>query len=1006
MATYEKKPLTPAPKEQLGIADTAVDRELSNLEEEETFACMDIASTQDPLRKLFGPSNPSPVNPSPVLAGLPSPSVHAYEKGVADVSVDSASYPQAPPPTPQADSERVAKGGHPALRSNAEKVIAAAALRASQDARRVAEKVKLIDYTLTAIQMRMENDRMLSTMLPTLSRDVAEKALTRFFKSRSEDYRGTLAGHSSVEDALASEVRQLHDAVNLDRIHGAPSNPGCGADLIQRMEDVESESSRERQRELGVVERELVEVDREGAKGANSMSESSLKLLSHTKERYSQLQRLHIENQRHKEQQLKEQQLKDQRFREQQLREQQQRAQKLEEQHVRDQQLHAQQMRAQRIGADDHLEQSFKAMNIREPQERDFQERELARRMSQGDHMLHALEGDQRAPRALHSVAGVATGEAGAGAYPVSRGPVLSSGHLADRSSNYATAGTPTGHSGSNSSGVLHPGAVMAQPSQRSSADRMSSSGLRQMVSNLPLHQQYPEVPTDRRALRMPSGPMASGEVPFLGVTKASRLPNAAEPPMPLAVRPAPQDYSYPVPYSHRAHVPGSHLAFGADQQHYSAQRSRSLSSGQVDPPHQRPPEYAIGRPHSLSNNSISQIPHGHFSPLLQQPLGAGYETAQEERLVLERRRVAYPYPAEDYLSQQSSDFSGYPLGTYYDEGNVAHAQRGYSGHVPLSAVSSQPSAGVTDPRFNPQSHPVAPLASNHTEEPHQLYRSNRGNGMDIAGPSRNPNYMPGLGQQPTSMYPVNRELQSWNRGGVNYIQSGPENRANGTPQGPVGQNARSALSSAGSQLAVSQSGYIPGHSPSNCPQGEESLSIYRQVEKGPNRYVEGTVKVQRRSNPQARTEFAKHDSSSYQEYLHIVQGRTEGTELTRNVHTGLVGDAQKYSDGSERLPSSVIRRARSDIPTGAVHSEPKQYGPQVPELSPFAPIPQVRRVSAAINDPPQQLGRLVREELVPNMNAPQPSASLAQDINRRAERGPSSNQQALQGMLNAFANV
>eukprot|EP00177_Eucheuma_denticulatum_P001264 GFKZ01002302.1.p1 GENE.GFKZ01002302.1~~GFKZ01002302.1.p1 ORF type:complete len:803 (+),score=68.66 GFKZ01002302.1:348-2756(+) len=802
MATYENKPLTLAPNEQLGMADTAVDRELSNLDEEEAFACMDMASTQGPLRKLFCPPDLPHTNPSPVLTGLPSPSVHAYEKGVADVSVDSASYPHAPPPTPHADSDRLAKPGQPALRSNPEKVIAAAALKASQDPRRLAEKVKLVDYTLTAIQMRLENDSRLSRLLPSLSREVAEKALTKFFKSRSEDYRGTLAGHSSVEDALASEVRQLHDSVSRDRLHGAPPNPGCGADLIQRMEDVENESSRERQRELGVVERELVEVDRDVAKDANGMSEISLKLLNDTKERYNQLQRLHLENQRHKQQQLKEQHLKDQRLREQQLRDQQQRVQNLEGQHMRDQQLYAQQIRGQRVGPDDILEQNFKAMKIQERQEWDTQERELVSRTSQSDRISHALEGKHGAPPgALQNVSRVACGESGTGAYPVSTRPAPSD-HRADHASNYPTPGTLTAHpisnAASNAPGVLHPGAGMAQPSQRSSADRMSSNGLRQAVPNPMMHQPYSEVGSDRIPLQTRTGGMALGDVPFVGVAEALRLQNGREPLLPLPGRSVPPDYPYSAPYNHRSHIPDIHQAAGADQQYYPLRNSRALAPGQGDLSHQRPPpEYAIGRPHSLSNNSASQMPYDHYNPLLQQSVGPRYGI--------------YPYPAESYLSQQSSDFCSYPLGTYYDEDNVAAAKPGYAEYVPLSALSSQQPIGATGPRFNPQSHLVTPLASNLNEEAHRSYRSTLVNGVDVAGPSRNAIYTPGLGQQPTSMYPGNRELQTWSREGRNYIQSGQQNRASDAHQGPACQTSRSALVTPGCHPVGSRSGLLPG---------------------------------------------------------------------------------------------------------------------------------------------------------------------------------------------------
>lgn len=143
------------------------------------------------------------------------------------LSVLSAPAPGAsntPPPTPatETDSHSVAQPS-PALRGRV-------------------EHLQGIDALLMAAQLRASNDAMLRALLPNVTREAVEMALTRFIKMRTE---GDVV---DAEHTLAEEVRRLQDGVTTDYIaRGKEGDAGSNGrqvppDLSQRMEDLEEQS--------------------------------------------------------------------------------------------------------------------------------------------------------------------------------------------------------------------------------------------------------------------------------------------------------------------------------------------------------------------------------------------------------------------------------------------------------------------------------------------------------------------------------------------------------------------------------------------------------------------------------------------------------------------------------------------------------------------------------------------------------------------------------------------
>lgn len=947
------------------ITDTAVDRELSTFEDEPPLDYIQPISTQKtPSTDLHQIPQPSPSNPSrtPVYDVSPT-ALHAYEKGFADVSVESEGPPDAPPPTPQAVADHVAKGGACASRQEAEANMRNAARREVVDARKVRDMLKMIDLTLTAVEMRMANDRILSGLLSKLGRDAAEMALTSFYMGRSDEHRGLMTGRSFVEERLAQEVRRLYDAVSMDHIRGNVLVTGHSPDLMQRMEDVEIESARLRKKELEAVEKELklveLELAKEGGKGLEPM-------LNATKEWCLKLKNQHMEEQKKKELERLELQRRE----------------------------HLREVNAVVALSHGHRRSEQSGGRTREPQHTDVgavRTQSLSERPqpAASTYMYHPA---RKVPVPSMISAAMHTSE---GRFA----PVPSQSMYLETPRSHAMQQEPA-HVGRQQHLPATSDVAIPAPQKFYLADAVNAALRQQPIPVAQLNHEYGPKAQSGSGPKLHHVPV-TGPIPYQTTLPAHARPeygaqpphsthwchkvNANQPNMQIQYAPAPTQPNY---FPHGENTP-THPYAAPFMQNYA--------------PYAPPSEYGNGRPHSLSHNPGTVMPFPGTNQMAQYVQMPGHGPTLHPHGTPPHRVLYDQYPERPY---------SYPEGTYADSVVLPSTHPGFpqrpSTTVPLSYLA-QP---YGYPRFEGDN-----ALSNRLSEARQAHRLPHGHSRVTYEGAHPPE--PANAGQTASGHKMPSHFYKTNQGTSTLLETGNERfllrleKISGeVPQGAVGRTiGQTAANPVGEQNLVPYSNAQLTEPEISTPIPQREVSGYYQLHgKQLENYAEETFRqretVVTRTNAQLSADMMLQETHSYEEYRKNLKevARPEAQRIDAGHRNG---PAHQIGTDHRRQRTNAVSLTESDIVTGAIPVESIPLFPEMREIRGKAEVAHAPRASGGGDTISEVSGHILGREpggrsAMPNMLHGAPQEAL------RAGESTSADQQArrLQSMMNAFANM
>lgn len=946
------------------ITDTAVDRELSTFEDEPPLDYIQrIPTPKQPCTHLHQIPQTSPSNPPPASVYDVSPTVlHAYEKGFADVFAKSEGSPNAPPPTPQAVANHVVKGGACASREGAEAVMRNVARREVINSHKVCDALKIVDLTLTAVETRMGNDRILSGLLSKLGRDVAEMALTKFYMGRSEEHRGLMKGRSVVEERLAQEVRRLQDAVYMDHIRGNVLVTGHAPDLVQRMEDVEMESARLRERELEAVERELELAEREVAKEGGQALESMLNV---AKEWCLRLKNQHMEERQRKE--LKQMEL---------------------------------QRGAQQLGVDAVV--AFSQGHKQTEQDGERACRPHGADIGAGRVRTLPVQSRPAASTSMYDPARkvpvppivfAATGDAeGRPVQALSRPMYLE---------------TPSSHA--TQLGCAHISRQQHPPATTDAAIRDPPKFCLADAVNAALRQQ--PIPVAQLEKRYGSKAYGSSGTSFQHASVTG--PSPCQPGFPPLARPeygAQPSYSTPWPHYEmnpsRPHMQAQH-AVAPTQPNYFPYNENAPTHPSTSPFMQNPavysapPEYGTGRPHSLSHNPEAPMVFVGANQIAQHGQMHGYGPTP----------YTHGIPTHQVVYQQYSESSlSYPPDTYRDDEVL---QPKHPGHLRKSqntqASPSQPGHPLGYPCFERHelsarlsgAYHVQGLPHNNStgvefENTHPLGHANA---CQMAGGQKSPSHVYVTRRGPSTLLEAEDEYYL-----VRFAKE--------APQGATGR----AVGQAALNPVVEQN--LAPHFNAQPIQVETGPSIphcevpehYKLQRNYSGKYTGELFRrretVVTKNDAQLTAEMMQQNTRSYEEYMRNLKEVARVNAQPSGADCGN-GNVHQITAGQMRRRISTVNRTDSDIVTGAIPVESFPYFPEMGEIRDSTAASHIPGVSGGERTVSKASNHTLDKEMGVRVVMPQMSHGVSHEAARTdSSTNANHDARALQSMINAFDNM
>lgn len=970
MGTYSASPRTDdfckneSPRlKAFPITDTAVDRELSTFEDEPPLDYVQPLPLPNDFSAAVSHSQKSS---TPIVAsavpGNTIPTVrYSYERGLADVSVESAGFPNAPPPTPQVAANHVAKGNAYASRGEGEAAMRGAVKKEGTDLHKLREQLKVIDLTLEAIEMRMQNDRVLSGLLFKLGRDAAEATLTTFCVQRSEERRGPLTGRSAVEEKLDQEVRRLQHSVNENRNSGKELMAGHEPDLVQRMEDVEMESSRLRKKELETVEAELQLVEHELAKSGDKVLRQQLD--------FSRVWCVRVKNQHIEEQKRK--------------------GLKQGESHHRGDLGNADVIAVVSRGLD--------GMN---------QDAQHFYGPPHVGHEAQALPGQLQPAASTYmfdpsgrisspSVASTAMGNVGTHPSPVPSQQMymgMPNTNLMQQAPEHVDAEQYPAAVG---------GAAIRFSKQSFLVDAIHAATMQGQILAAQPNQRY--------------GFMAPGSTPLNAQYLAASEPNPYQAaPRPVSARPEygaqpPGSTLWPYnqvnPSQPPTHMHAQHTAAHSQPTYFPQPGTMPMFHNAAPHIHGQaygpPLEYSIGRPHSLSHNPMTLTAYQGGNQIGHHGQMPGYGPAGYPNALL---------PPQNHYQQRPGRPQFYPEGTYQDNEVLPYGHPNHNQQPPTTAPPLQPIKLNVDPRLGHHAGPVGPSAGLQTHGPPYMYPETVPQGTrpleSTAG-----NQTAGEYKFSSHMYMTNRGPSSLFEAENEYYLLQLKKFANGAQQG-AGQYAagQAAFTPAGMQNVVPRSCAQPAQLGNSLPIPQSELARYPHLQgKHLRMYSQEVMQKHENGGTQASAqltaEMMQQNTQSYEEYVAKLREAANGSVQPTGIGRGN-GVAQRAVTGQVTRAANMTTITGSDIITGAI---PVESIPLFPDVAGFqnnagkahASDAQNGRgvVSGAINQAQEQGRRVVMvPQLLPGATQAATHAGEINDVDRRT--------QALQSMINAFANM